>query len=197
MRRVRNRRGGASLEMALVSPILLLLLAGTSDVVNYHRTHMRIETASALIAQVVSQCARITNTGDVNEFFNYGQATVGSLADLRSTTGNGAIIISAIGMVNNAARVRWQVRTGNPTQPSVFGVSGGPASLSGNMTFSASQTLFAVEVYGAANTYVLSRGFMGSMFGPLNGVTLLASRAADPLQLQSTPATSTSRDCTA
>ncbi len=204
MRSARNRRGTATVEMALVAPFLLLMLAGTSDIVNYHRTHLRIETASALIAQIVSQCTRITAPratgapdGDTEQLFVFGQAAVGALADLRSGTGSGSIIISSLGQVSNVTRVRWQVRTGNTTQPSSVGATGAVATLSGNMSVPVGQTLFVVEVYGTTQTYVLSRGFMGSLFGPLRGVTAYLSRASDPTSLQTAPATTGVRDCTA
>ena len=197
MRPAKRRRGTATVEMALVAPILLLLLAGTSDVVNYHRAHLRIETASALIAQIVSQCTRITTTGDTDQFFAYGQATVGTLVDLRSTSGVGSIIISAVSLVGGTTRVNWQVRTGNATQPSSVGTTGGVATLSGNMAMPSGQTLFVVEVYGSTQTYVVSSGMMGSFIGPLRGVTAYLSRATDPTSLQTAPATSATRDCTA
>lgn len=201
--RMNNRKGAAAVELALVAPVLCLLLAGTSDVVGFYRAQLRVETASVQIAQIVSQCTQITNngaSGDTEEFFAYGQSIVGNLVDLRTTNGPGAIIISAIGMVNNVPKVRWQVRSGNTNQTSSFGLVNGNAAISGNMTFNNTQTLFAVEVYGSLNNaYVLSSRMMGSVLGRLQGIALLASRAPSPASLQTPPSTSASpaKVCTA
>lgn len=194
MRPARNRRGSATLEIALLAPILLLLLAGTGDVFNHQRLYMRLESASTLVAQMVSQCTNVTSRGDANQFFAHAQAAVGDSADLRGTSG-GAIIISAIG--GSGPTVLWQLRSGNATQPSMIGTPGGPAYLAGGMTVPDGQTLLAVEIYGTSSPYVLSPGLMRSMFGPLASITVFVSRSPTAPVLQSASGVADSRICTA
>lgn len=196
MRPASARRGVATVEMALVAPIVLLLIAGTVDVVRHLRAHLRVETAAVQIAQIVSQCTRINAPGDTDRLWSYGQAVAGNIVDLRSTNGTGAIVVSAISMVGNAPQVRWQQRSGNPTYSSRFGTPGNTAILSDNMTVPAGQTLFAVEVTGASQAWVFGSGMMGSLLGQLTGVTMYLSRATDPTQLQAAPTNSTARACT-
>jgi len=202
MSSARTRRGIASVELALFAPVLVLLLAGISDVVTYYRAQLRFETASAMVGQIVSQCTTITNQADVNEFFSYAQTIVGNLTNLSSTNGTGAIIISAMGVVttNNVAapRIRWQLRSGNPTRNSTFGTVNNVANLgAGNNTVGNGETIFGIEIYGSTQAYVLSQTIMGSLLGPLKGITLFASRATDATSLQNAPrADNTNRVCT-
>lgn len=202
MSSARTRRGIASVELALVAPVLVLLLAGVSDVVTYYRAQLRFETASAMLGQIVSQCSTITNQADANEFYSYAQTIVGNLTNLSSTNGTGAIIISAMGVTtaNNvtAPRIRWQLRSGNPTQNSTFGAVNGVANLgAGNNTVGNGSTIFGIEIYGSTQAYVLSQNIMGTLLGPLKGVTLFASRATDATSLQNAPRTdNTNRICT-
>lgn len=192
-----KRRGTAAVELAVGAPFLFLLLAAGADVVNYHLAQQRVESASAQLAQIVTQCSAITTTGDTNEFINFAQTAVGNRVNLTNAAG-GALIISALGVVNNAARVRWQVRSGNTTWVSSFGTTAtNPATLSGNMTLLASETYFGVEIYGQTQAYVISNNLMASFLGTLRGVTVMVSRASDPVSLQTTPTTSSSRNCTA
>ena len=196
-RRARNRRGTAAVELALGAPFLFLLLAGGADVVNYYLAQQRIESASTLLAQIITQCNAITTTGDTNEFVNYAQAAVGSRINVTSSAG-GALIISSMGLSGGAARVRWQIRSGNTNFASSFGTTAtNPATLSGNMTLMANETYFGVELYGTMQAYVLSTRMMTAFLGTLRGVTVMVSRAGDPLALQTAPANSTTRSCTA
>ena len=197
MRRARNRRGSAALELALGAPFLVLLLAGGADVINYYLAQQRIESASALLAQIITQCNTVTNA-DVNDFANFAQMAVGGRVNIRSTT-SGSMIISAISLTNNAAnsaRVRWQYRTGVANQVSSFGTVNNAPALSGNMTLVANQTYFGVEIMGTTQVFVLSPRIMNSFIGPLRGVTLMVSRAANVVPLQTAPS-GTSRNCTA
>lgn len=197
MRIVRSRRGIAALELALVAPVLLTLLLGMTDLVNYYRVQLRMDTAAVQIAQIVSQCKRITTPGDIDQFWAYGQSLMGNQASLTATSPKGTVVVSAVSMVGTATKVRWQSRVGSTAYTSRVGIAGGNALLTGAM-IPAGQTLFVVEANGAAQQpFVLSQAFMASQLGQLTGMTLFLSRATDPVSLQSPPATSSVRDCTA
>lgn len=167
------------MELALLSPVLLMLLAGTADVIGHIRATLRLETASATVAQGIAQCSRL---GSAAGHFSAAQSTLGGLLNLSANQGGGAMILSAIQMSGGTPTVTWQVRQGDAGQRSVIGVPGGRATLTDGMTVPAGQTLLAVEVYGQPTSFVLSQGFMRSMFGPLSGVSVFASRWADPVR---------------
>lgn len=166
------------MELALLAPVLLLLLAGTSDVIGHNRAAMRLDSASAAAAQGLAQCSRLRAPA---QYFASAQASLNGLVDFSSRQGGGAMIVSAIQAVDATPTVTWQARVGDPTQRSVVGVQGGRAALSGGMAVPAGQTLIAVEVYGQPTSFVLSPGFMRSLFGPLSGVSIFSSRWADPV----------------
>jgi TadE-like protein len=194
---VKSRRGIAALELALVAPGFLLLLLGMTDLVNYYRIQLRMDTASAQVAQIVSQCLSITTPGDTDQFWAHGQSLMGNQASLTAAPLKGTVVVSAVAMVGTAMKVRWQSRVGNTGYVSRVGVTGGDAVLAAGMVPDG-QTLFVVEANGAPQqTFVLSQGFMASQLGQLTGMTLFLSRAPNPITLQSPPTNSAVKDCTA
>lgn len=193
-----GRRGWVAAEFALVAPIFFLIALGTADLVSLFRAQLRADTVAVQIGQIVSQCRRITNPGDVTPFWAHAERIAGNVINVNSPTG-GATIISAVSRNNNANRLSWQLRTGNVSQTSSVGATvGGAATLSNSFVVPANQTLLVTEVYAVVRPWVLSAGLIGTALpSVINGTTLFLSRAPDPVALQATPAASNVPDCTA
>lgn len=198
---LRGRRGAAALELVLIAPIFFLIALATTDVVRYFRAQLRVETVAVQLGQIISQCRRITDPGDVSQFWAHATRIAGGVVDVNSGTG-GAVIVTAVGRNNNANRALWRKRTGNTTiASSVATTVPGTATIAEGFVVPSGQTLFVTEVYAIVQPWILSAGLIGTVLpNVLNGTTLFLSRAPDPTVLQTDPATVTNpntADCTA
>jgi hypothetical protein len=190
-----------------VAPLFLLIVLATADIVRVFRAQIRMEMIAVQIGQIVSQCARITTPGDVDEFWGHAARIAGGLVDVNSATG-GAMIISAVSRNGNANRLDWQIRTGNVSVQSTFApvtVGGAPTISARNaaaFVVPAGQTLLVTEVYAVVIPWALSAGLIGTVLPQgIAGLTMFLSRASEPSTLQQPPVTPVApdppRDCTA
>jgi hypothetical protein len=196
-RRRDGRRGSSAVEFALVAPAILLLATAGTDLVNYLRSQMRVDAVAQQLGQLVSQCNRIVNPGDVNQFWTYAQRIVGDLGVVTGAGAEGAVIITAVGNVGNVSTIAWQQRTGSATHASSVGAGSGAATLGGSYVVPTGQTLFVTEVFLPRQLWNLSEPIMGTepKF-TLNGTTLFFTRATDAPSLQIVPANSSTPVCT-
>lgn len=194
----RRRRGTASLELSIVTPVLMLLAMGTSDIVGVYRAQLRVDSAARQLGQLVSQCNRIVVPGDANAFWNFTQRTMGTVGTVTGTQANGAVVLSAIGRVSNANRIAWQQRTGSSAFTSQVGAAGGNATLPTGMSVPDGQTLFVTEVFLRVDSWPLTSRLTGdNSQRQLRGATFFYTRAPDAPSLQQTPGTSLAPSCTA
>jgi Flp pilus assembly protein TadG len=190
--------GVATIEFAVLAPTLLLLALVATDTVNLLRAQMRLDSTALQLGQLVSQCTRIVTPGDTDQFWTYADRIVGELGEVVGSAPDGAVVISAVGLVSGVNRVRWQVRTGSSTFPSRVGAAGTSPTLPGGYLVPAGQTLFVTEVFLRRESWPLGSSFMSSS-GPmtLSGMTMFLSRVADAASLQTPPASRSTPDCTA
>lgn len=198
MRPARCRRGMVSVEFALTIPILVLLAVGASDIVGLLRAQLRVDMVAQQLGQLVSQCNRINAPGDIEQFWAHAQRMAGGTGQVSGAGAEGAVIISAVGRINNANRITWQQRTGNANHSSSIGAAGATATLPGGFTVPAGQTLFVTEVFLPRETWPNAGNFMGgSGLQTLSAITLFLTRAADAPSLQTLQASSPQPSCTA
>ncbi|WP_137179593.1 TadE/TadG family type IV pilus assembly protein [Roseomonas sp. AR75] len=192
-----DRRGSASVEFGLLMPGLLLLALGATDLVNFMRAQMRLDSAALQVGQLVTQCNRISSPGDTDQFWSYAQRIVGNLGNITGANASGAIILTAVALRDGASEVVWQHRSGVSTQASAVGSGPGPATLPGGFTVPQGTTLFVTEVYLPQDPWSLGAIFMAPWTQQtLRGVTYFVTRAPDAASLQLTPQTSNQPDCT-
>lgn len=186
-------------------PVFFIVVLAVADVIRVFRAQIRMEMIAVQIGQIVSQCNRITNPGDVDQFWAHAMRIGGPLVDVNSLTG-GSMIISAVSQntATSQNRIDWRLRTGNPGTTSVLGPAGvgGTPNLRGtaNAAFlaPAGQTLFVFEANAVVLPWTLSAGLIGTALpARIGGVTLFLTRSAEPATLQVAPANSPTRDCTA
>jgi len=157
------------MDFALLAPVLVLLMLATTDLVQFLRIKLRLDEVATAMASLVTQNQNLY-ASDFPIFFTDAQTMAGAV----SVTGDlGATIISGIVNSNGAAIVAWQQKSpGNNTFTSQIGAAGGAATLPGQYTLPAGESLVAVEAYTSATVWVLSARLMG---GP--GSTSLRSYA--------------------
>lgn len=200
LRAAERRRGSVATELALMAPLLFIVALCTTDLIRVFRAQLRMEMVAVQIGQIVSQCPRITDPGDLAEFWGHAARIADGRVDVNSPAG-GAIVISAISQADNANRLNWQRRAGNASAVSAFGGGGAPVIRGrGNQSFlvPAGQTLFATEVFAIVRPWTISAGLIGTALpSEIFGITMFLSRAPDPTRLQAVPLNSNARDCTA
>ncbi len=195
--RDRRRGGVVSLEFGLLMPVLALIVLAMSDVVNLFRANLRVESAALQLGQLVSQCNVISTPGDTNQFWSYAQRVIGSLGTVTGSGAAGAVIVSAVGRVNNANQIAWQFRTGSTAHQSEIGTAGASASLPGTMVVPTGQTLFVTEVFLPRDTWIVSALMMGGRdTRTLQGSTMFFTRAPDAPSLLLAPQASAQPNCT-
>lgn len=148
--RVLGRRGSASIELALVLPVLVLLVAGSADLMLWMRAWFRVERVAAEVATVASQYTALT-AGDITALFNAGQLVAGTIDVTNSLGGQ---VISLISNGGSGNRVTWQRTVGG--YPSRIGAAGGVASLPASFTVPLGQTVLVTEAFTRRDTWVFS-----------------------------------------
>jgi Flp pilus assembly protein TadG len=152
-----RRRGIASIEFALVAPLLALTLLAGTDLALFMRGKMRMDQTVTELAHVVTQYQDLY-AGDFAALFDAAQVIAGTMP----VTGTfGATIIS--GIVNTSGRqtVAWQQRTGAANFASRFGNAGAVPVMPDSYVVPAGTALIAVEVFTPASTWVFSAALMG------------------------------------
>jgi Flp pilus assembly protein TadG len=199
MRRVSGvRRGVAAVEFAIVAPVLILLALATADLVQFIRSQLRLDATAVQVGQLVSQCNRITDSGDISQFWSYAQQIVGSLGTVTGANAVGGVTISAVyskdGKTNTLA---WQRTTGTPWTSSVGKTVNSTATITEGFVVPTGQTLLVTEVFLPQTPWVLSAGFMGTVLPKvLNGTTLYLTRAPDAPSIQTLVVNTPQPDCT-
>lgn len=145
-----GRRGNASIELALVLPVLVLLVAGSADLMLWMRAWFRVERVASEVATVASQYGTLT-AGDITALFNAGQMVAGTI-DV--TNGLGGQVISLISNSGSGNRVTWQRTVG--AFASRIGAAGGVAILPAGFTVPLGQTVLVTEAFSRRDTWVFS-----------------------------------------
>ncbi|MGE0241052.1 MAG: TadE/TadG family type IV pilus assembly protein [Parvibaculaceae bacterium] len=67
---IRDRKGVAAIELALVAPLLLLLYFGTVDLANWYMSHRRLVVAGSTVADLTTQTTKQVTKADINGIWN-------------------------------------------------------------------------------------------------------------------------------
>lgn len=194
---LRRRDGAVTMEFGLLLPALALIGLAMTDVVNLFRAHLRVESAALQLGQLVTQCNVISSPGDTDQFWTYAQRIVGNLGMVTGANAAGAVVVSAVGRVDNANRVAWQRRTGSTLHQSLIGTEGGGAALPGGFQVPAGQTLFVTEVFLPRQDWVVAAALVEhNASRVLRGSTMLLTRAPDAPSLLLPPLGSANPNCT-
>ena len=117
---LRDYRGTAAVEMALLSPVLVLLFFGTLEVTQLIRVEAKLTHAAQTIQDIVAGQAQAT-TASLQIAFNGGQLVMTPF-----TAANMTAAIASVSFGSNATptQVTWQqVENGDPGMSSSFACS--------------------------------------------------------------------------
>lgn len=164
-----DRAGSVGLEMALVTPLIMLLLLGFFEAYMYIRTVGLVERAAASVANTMARqrgslndCAAAT---DALNLGTYMEAAV-QVADPVNLAVGGEVIVSAVDWPNNvpAPRVAWQRRSlyADTKYASALGTQGQQASLPNGLAAvveRGNDTLLVAEVFYRFTPFAMTAPF--------------------------------------
>lgn len=148
---IREQRGIAAMEFAIISTVLTLALLGGTELARYTQMHQKMDRVSSSVADWTSQSSILLAT-DFDNFF----AGANQVARPFELGAKGLVIVSfIIAETDTTYRVSWQ-RTGGGTlsQSSQIGVPGGLATLPPGITLALGDSLVAAEVYAQYDAFV-------------------------------------------
>lgn len=175
-----DRRGIAAIEMALVTPALLLVLLSVVDLVGLIRASWRMERSAGELGNVIAQLDGIAEA-DFPVLFDVADR----IAAPYTVTGQaGAVIITGLSSGTNGTVVRsWRRRAGDNTFQSRLGETGAPVLPIG-FTLPAGQTAIAVETYVRVTPWVLAVSFFGQQVETLSGFGMYRPRLSSLTTVQ-------------
>ena len=138
-----DRRASVAIEMALVLPILLLIVAGIAEVGRAALIALKAQHAATAVADLATRDETLS------------AATVAQLFDATShilqpfdLARDGAVIVSSAGRTGNAApTIYWQVKGGGAlAEPSALGAAKSSPQLPTTMALHSDDTVIVAEV---------------------------------------------------
>ncbi|MCZ7861812.1 pilus assembly protein [Agrobacterium salinitolerans] len=138
-----DKQGVAGIEMAMVTPFLLILLCGGSEISLYARSHFQASQMASTVADAVSRYEAITSA-DITSIFSVSSEVMGS-ADFAE---NGYVILSSVSRTNGANPVvAWQCKGGALVKDSRIGAVTKAAALPGSLTLDTTDNVIVAEVF--------------------------------------------------
>lgn len=169
----RDRRGIATVELAMVSPFLFLLLVGFLDVVYLGRGHLRVQTTATQVGQVVSQCKSI-GSGDQAQIIALAQRT---LRPFLERGRNWGVVVTAIRLnAQGQPRILWTMDNRTPGMRAYPRYASDGAALPANLTLGAEHIIFRTEVFAEIDATLFTA--RNSLLGDLMGNRLAVGNAA-------------------
>jgi len=146
--RYRKSEGGiAAVEFALLSPILFLLLLGSTEVGRYILVHQKAEKMAYSVSDVISQLEAVTS-GDVDVVFGAASELMNPYDKFET---QGKLFLSSVHKdpADTFQKIRWQCESagGVSAQSHVGAVSSGePAVLPGALVLEDNDNVIVSEV---------------------------------------------------
>ena len=152
-----NDQGTTSIELAIIAPILMLLLLGTVDIVNYTITTNRVGRIATQTADAVTRQRQLFDLVDPADYQGNYTSAIGVFFDATNEIANpiqlpegGRVILSSIANVDGTGpRITWQ-RTRTDYQLDVtssLGAEGELAQLPDGFVLRLHENAIVAEVY--------------------------------------------------
>ena len=140
----RSRRGTVLVEMAVLTPILLILLLGAVEFARYVLIMQKLDRAAMSVGDLVSRGTQVTSQ-DLSNIFD----SVGHLMQPFPFPDTGVVLITAVTRsAGNPPEVVWQeVGDGDLVEISRVGTPGNEAVLPQNLQPRENESLYVAEVY--------------------------------------------------
>ena len=153
-----DRRGIAAAEFAMLAPVLLLVLLGTTDMVLWMRSWLQVTQAASKLGDIIGQYASLHEADFTGTFYPVAQNIAGSALVQcdPNNVANGNVVISGVTTSGGQSTVTWQRMQGTCIASQV-GTQGNPATLPGGYVPPDSVGLIVIEVWATQPAFVLSQ----------------------------------------
>jgi Flp pilus assembly protein TadG len=140
---LRDDRGLAAVEFALILPLLMLLLLGVYETSRLIMVNQKLQNSSFILADLVARDKTITEDDVTNIFL-----AIRTLIEPFDFAEAGTVILTSVGAPSDDnPRVNWQrVGAGSLAVASAVGVPGGAAALPDELSIRADETIIVAEV---------------------------------------------------
>jgi Flp pilus assembly protein TadG len=139
----RSTEGVAGIEMAIITPVLVLMLCGGAEIGLYARSHFQASQMASTVADAVSRYEAVTSA-DISSIFSVSSDVMGS-GDFSK---NGYVILSSVSRTGGGAPVvSWQCKGGAAANTSRIGSLAKTATLPGSLVLDATDNVIVAEVF--------------------------------------------------
>lgn len=147
-----DRRGLAAVELALVSPMLLALLLGTSEIAHFLKVHYQAAQMSSTVADAIARYDMLTSD-DVAAVLSASTSVMGA----QDFATKGYVILTSVRRAGatDAPVIAWQCRGGgSDIRPSRVGSASTAVTLPGSLVLDGDDNVIIAEVfYGYSNLF--------------------------------------------
>jgi Flp pilus assembly protein TadG len=138
-----NHDGVAGIEMAIITPVLLALLCGGSEIALYCRSHFQAAQMASTVADAVSRYESLTSS-DITSIFSVSSDVMGS----QDFAQNGYVILSSVSRTSGGTpAVAWQCKGGALVNASRVGILNKTATPPGDLVLDATDNVIVAEVF--------------------------------------------------
>jgi len=152
-----NDRGTTSIELAIIAPVLMLLLLGTVDIVNYTVTTNRVGRIATQTADAITRQRELFDLLDQSEYQGNYTSAIGvffdaanEIAEPIELPAGGRVILSSVANVDGTGpRITWQ-RTRTDYQlnvTSTLGAEGALADMPDGFVLRLNENAIVAEVF--------------------------------------------------
>ncbi|RDJ05865.1 hypothetical protein B5K06_25225 [Rhizobium grahamii] len=135
--------GVAGIEMAIITPVLLVLLCARSEICLYGRSHFQASQMASTVADAVSRYEAVTSA-DITSIFSVSSQVMGT-EDFKD---NGYVILSSVSRTGGATpKVAWQCKGGGHASTSRIGAVTKDATPPGGLVLDAMDDVIVAEVF--------------------------------------------------
>ncbi|HRO12218.1 TadE/TadG family type IV pilus assembly protein [Amaricoccus sp.] len=141
---LRDRRGVAAMEFALILPILVLFSAGTIEYSRLILLTQKLQSGAFILADLTARDRTLSEDQLENIFL-----AIDNIIQPFEFAADGRAIVSSVGRDgSNLLRVNWQrTSVGDLTAASAIGTEGDSATLPADLDVAAGETVIAAEVF--------------------------------------------------
>ena len=141
-----ERRGVAAVEMALATPLLLVLFCGTAEIAEFLSVEYRAAQMADTVSDAVARYDDDTTGADIKGVLDASASVIGA-TDFAT---NGYVILSSVSKAaaTDDPKVAWRCTGGGSlTQTSRIGAVGKKATLPGDLSLDANDNVVVAEVF--------------------------------------------------
>ena len=138
----RNERGAFIVELAVATPVLLMLLLTGIEFTRFVLVNQKVERTSASLDDLVAQSA-VVNEAGMSSLFQPAKFVM----DPFDVAADGRLVVTSVAASGGPARIKWQRTYGAGDGDSAFGTEGAVASLPDGLVVRDGENVILCEAF--------------------------------------------------